>query len=128
MFTTETLSLLFPSIPLSILSELPASTSTYIRFSLPSSSRSETSSTTPPEFDLLSYNIGTTSLPTQAAQRLFAGLRYFDELPLREKDVKGTNGVDLILVESVEEEGVGVAVMERARKAAGGAEELEFLL
>ena len=37
-------------------------------------------------------------------------------------------GVDLIFVEAVREEGVGLAVMERARKAAGGAGEMEFAL
>ena len=57
---------------------------------------------------------------------MFAGLRYLDELP-KDEGEEGT-GVDLILVECVEEVGVGLAVMERARKAAGGAGEMSFRL
>ncbi|GAA5841618.1 hypothetical protein JCM11251_004233 [Rhodosporidiobolus azoricus] len=72
---------------------------------------------------ILSYPLGSTSRPIEAAQRLFSGLRLFDGFEGK--------GVDLILVEAVKEEGVGLAVMERARKAAGGVErggEMEFLL
>jgi L-threonylcarbamoyladenylate synthase len=61
----------------------------------------------------------------EAGRRLFNGLRLFDSFGKDEK------GVDLILVECVEEKGVGFAVMERARKAAGGIEkgnEMEFAL
>ncbi|GAA5913759.1 hypothetical protein JCM6882_002334 [Rhodosporidiobolus microsporus] len=72
---------------------------------------------------ILSSPLGSQSRPIEAAQRLFGGLRLFDSLD--------GEGVDLILVEAVREEGVGLAVMERARKAAGGTErggEMEFLL
>ncbi|BAF61009.1 putative translation factor [Pelotomaculum thermopropionicum SI] len=47
--------------------------------------------------------------PETVAAGLYAALRRFDEL-----------GVDLILAEGVEEGGVGLAVMNRLRKAAGG--------
>lgn len=71
----------------------------------------------------LSYPLGSTLRPLEAAQRLFAGLRYFDSL---ETEEGGKVGVDLIMVECVEESGLGLAVMERARKAAGGSGELEM--
>ncbi|GAA5987930.1 hypothetical protein JCM11641_004585 [Rhodosporidiobolus odoratus] len=86
---------------------------------------------------ILSYPLGSRTRPIEAAQRLFSGLRLFDELPLdvdgeaAERGDADRTGVDLILVEAVEEEGVGLAVMERARKAAGGIEkggEMEFAL
>ncbi|GAA6023304.1 hypothetical protein JCM10207_006227 [Rhodosporidiobolus poonsookiae] len=90
------------------------------------------------ELDVLSYPLGSTQTPIQAAQRLFAGLRWFDSLPVprdeegaKEEKAEEREGVDLILVEAVKEEGVGLAVMERARKAAGGLKpggEMEFLL
>ena len=75
---------------------------------------------------LYSFELGDPDRPAEAAQRLFAGLRYLDELP-KDEGEEGT-GVDLILVECVEEVGVGLAVMERARKAAGGAGEMSFRL
>ncbi|KAI5478506.1 hypothetical protein MNV49_005034 [Pseudohyphozyma bogoriensis] len=73
---------------------------------------------------ILSYPLGSKDTPEVAAQRLFAGLRFFDSLD--EAEVGEEKGVDVIMVECVDESGVGSAVMERARKAAGGAEELEF--
>ncbi|BGP18753.1 hypothetical protein JCM10213_003048 [Rhodosporidiobolus nylandii] len=84
---------------------------------------------------ILSHSLGSRARPIEAAQRLFGGLRLFDSLPLSagagaEKEGERV-GVDLILVEAVPEEGVGLAVMERARKAAGGTErggEMEFAL
>lgn len=88
---------------------------------------------------LYSFPLGSSTRPLEAGQRLFAGLRYFDALP---KEMSASDsqlvdeamttaqdsalGVDLILVECVEETGVGLAVMERARKAAGGAIEMSF--
>lgn len=72
---------------------------------------------------VLPYSIGSASRPLEAAQRLFSGLRYFDSLDLG----AGKVGVDLIVLECVDEVGVGLAVMERARKAAGGEVELEFV-
>ncbi|OPY59684.1 MAG: Threonylcarbamoyl-AMP synthase [Pelotomaculum sp. PtaU1.Bin035] len=47
--------------------------------------------------------------PETVAAELYAALRRFDEM-----------GVDLILAEGVEDRGVGMAVMDRLRKAAGG--------
>ncbi|GAA5951198.1 hypothetical protein JCM21900_004372 [Sporobolomyces salmonicolor] len=88
--------------------------------------------------EVYAYPLGERSKPEQAAKRLFGGLRWLDALP-RAGEVavgeekpgekqKGKEGVDLILVEAVPEEGVGLAVMERARKAAGGGTggEMEF--
>lgn len=60
--------------------------------------------------ELASFPLGRLSHPAEAAARLFAGLRHFDEMA----------GVEWVLVEVVEEAGVGIAVMERARKSAGG--------
>lgn len=119
MLTASTLERLFPtdspdyfSRPLS----LPPSASP-----TPTSNASDSS---PPPI-LLSHTLGST--PAEAAQRLFAGLRHFDELP-PENDLAGKSGVDLILVECVPEDGVGGAVMERARKAAAGGDEVRFVL
>ncbi|BGP45715.1 hypothetical protein JCM10450v2_001545 [Rhodotorula kratochvilovae] len=84
------------------------------------------------ELDVLSFPLGDRARPIEAAQRLFAGLRFLDALPAELGDVERggaeEKGVDIIFVEAVPEEGVGLAVMERARKAAGGQEEMEFML
>lgn len=64
----------------------------------------------PPSTALHVFSLGST--PTDAARLLFAGLRRLDEL-----------GCDLILVQKVDETGVGAAFMERARKAAGGTDQ-----
>ncbi|GAA5916347.1 threonylcarbamoyladenylate synthase [Sporobolomyces salmoneus] len=90
---------------------------------------------------LTSSPSSTREVGEEAASRLFHGLRKFDSLPLSPSDSdsttgeegkgKGREGVDLILVECVEETKIGLAVMERARKAAGGIErggEMEFAL
>ncbi|GAA5942407.1 threonylcarbamoyladenylate synthase [Sporobolomyces koalae] len=85
------------------------------------------------------WSLSLGSTPQDAARRLFAGLRYFDSMPLSSTTTtdsepqaeQGGEGVDLILVECVEEKEVGLAVMERARKAAGGIErggEMEFAI
>ncbi|POY76065.1 hypothetical protein BMF94_0788 [Rhodotorula taiwanensis] len=80
------------------------------------------------EIDVLSYSLGSRDRPLEAAQRLFAGLRFLDTYATAE-DASRKVGVDLIFVEAVPEQGVGLAVMERARKAAGGqAGEMEFQL
>lgn len=113
MLTSETLSLLHPS-------STTSTPSTGDRITFPTT----TLFTTPPT-TFLSYSLGSTTRPVEAAQRLFAGLRYFDALP-RDEESEGSDGVDLILVECVEETGVGLAVMERARKSAGGAKEVLF--
>lgn len=84
--------------------------------------------------DVLSFSLGDRERPIEAAQRLFAGLRFLDALPADLEDAgkegiaEREMGVDLIFVEAVREEGVGLAVMERARKAAGGQSEMEFAL
>lgn len=64
----------------------------------------------PTSLELSPNPLGRLSHPAEAASRLFAGLRHFDEM----------EGVARVLVEAVEEAGVGIAVMERARKSAGG--------
>ncbi|GAA5849459.1 hypothetical protein JCM9279_000909 [Rhodotorula babjevae] len=87
------------------------------------------------EVDVLSFSLGDRERPIEAAQRLFAGLRFLDALSedlgavgKEGGEQQDGKGVDLIFVEAVREEGVGLAVMERARKAAGGAGEMEFAL
>ncbi|GAA5849387.1 hypothetical protein JCM3766R1_006063 [Sporobolomyces carnicolor] len=80
----------------------------------------------------LSLSSAFETIRRDAARRLFRGLRTFDSMKRDGAGVdEGQDGVDLILVECVEEKGVGLAVMERARKAAGGIErggEMEFAL
>lgn len=116
MLTTETLSSLHPT----SLTPFPTSSSTLSHLlTFPKPEFSPISPT------IISYSLGSSAIPSEAAQRLFAGLRYFDSLP-SEEDGADELGVDVIMVECVEETGVGLAVMERARKAAGGMQELEF--
>jgi L-threonylcarbamoyladenylate synthase len=57
-------------------------------------------------------SFGTRSDLNAVARGLFSALRYFDQLP-----------VEIILAEGVPETGVGHAIMNRLRKAAGGREE-----
>jgi L-threonylcarbamoyladenylate synthase len=64
-----------------------------------------------PGFDRIDFPLGPSSQPALHAQRLFAGLRSLDE-----QDCK------IIVVEKVKEDGIGLAVVERARKASGGGE------
>ena len=59
----------------------------------------------------LVISLGERNDPAQAAKRLFAALRSMDE-----------EGIDCIFAEALPEEGVGKAVMNRLRKAAGGQE------
>lgn len=100
----------------------------------PSSSSLESNSRTGKvaiAIEVLNYSLGSINKPLEAAQRLFAGLRYYDSLafvdsPASSSEAEGRQGVDLILIECLEEVGVGLAVMERAKKAAGGTEETEF--
>lgn len=54
------------------------------------------------------FSLGSKNKPEELAQSLFATLRTFDE-----------HGVDIILAEAFEESGLGSAVMNRLRKAAG---------
>lgn len=79
---------------------------------------------------LYSYSLGTATRPEESAQRLFAGLRYFDSLlpasATSSVEEGPAVGVSVILLESIEEKGVGLAVMERSRKAAGGREAIDF--
>lgn len=110
MLSTDTLARLSPSY-----TPPPALPFTSSPFTLPPPSPSASDCTAPahspaPEPELLSFPLGRLAHPAEAAARLFAGLRHFDALP----------GVEWVLVEAVEEAGVGIAVMERARKSAGG--------
>lgn len=74
--------------------------------------------------DILSYSLGSRDRPIEAAQRLFAGLRFLDAWTAE----GARDGVHVIFVEAIPEEGVGLAVMERAKKAAAGAEPMPFEL
>ncbi|BGO89275.1 hypothetical protein NBRC10512v2_001226 [Rhodotorula toruloides] len=75
------------------------------------------------EIEIVSYPLGSRDRPIEAAQRLFAGLRFLDSFraPRMKQD-----GVHVIFVEAIPEEGVGLAVMERAKKAAGVSEAMPF--
>ncbi|BGP22525.1 hypothetical protein JCM10295v2_001410 [Rhodotorula toruloides] len=77
------------------------------------------------DIDILSYSLGSRGRPAEAAHRLFAGLRFLDSYKVGPKK---TDGVHVIFVEAIPEEGVGLAVMERAKKAAGGAKAMPFAL
>ena len=107
------------------LARIPLSTYHLLEFS---SLPTDDAPTSPPTLSnestpLYSYSIGSQTRPLESAQRLFAGLRFLDEIKLSDE----RRGVDVILLECVEEVGVGLAVMERSRKAAGGhSEELLF--
>ncbi|KAM0746223.1 translation factor [Meredithblackwellia eburnea MCA 4105] len=133
MFTNELLAKTFPDTSSTVL-ESPTTLSLTSPSPSPSSSSSGFSSPTQPQ--LLTYPLGSSSRPLEAAQRLFAGLRYFDQLPTNgtskgkeeEEEEEKKDGVELILVEAIDESGVGLAVMERARKAAGGADVVDFSL
>lgn len=57
----------------------------------------------------LLFSLGPRQAPEQVAKRLFAALRQADE-----------EGVDWLLMEGFPEDGVGLAVMNRLRRAAGG--------
>jgi len=98
------LGLLTPSdSPLSLLPSL------YPSFPPPSSSLTASSSTDPPTLiKWHTYPLGPLSDPSLTAQRLFDGLLTLEGV-----------GVDLILVEGVDEKREGLAVMNRVRKAAG---------
>lgn len=56
------------------------------------------------------FSLGSLRTPSLAARRLFAGLRILDQEP---------HAVDLIMIESVADTGIGLAVMNRVNKAAG---------
>lgn len=72
------------------------------------------------------FSLGQLFNPEQSAQRIFSGLRTLDEGPLisfqnQDQDsalVNGGKGCDLIMVEGQDDEGMGLAVMNRLRKAA----------
>ncbi|KAF7792903.1 hypothetical protein EIP86_004005 [Pleurotus ostreatoroseus] len=61
-----------------------------------------------PEIEWHRYALGSLSEPSVTAQRLFDGLLTLEQ-----------EGVDIILVEAIEEEREGLAVMNRVKKAAG---------
>lgn len=89
------------------------------------------------ELEIYPFSLGNLSSPNQSAQRIFDGLRSLDEGPLRtlpstqnSSMVNGQQngpesfqksdkeGCDLILVQGQTDEGMGLAVMNRLRKAA----------
>ncbi|CAO1618305.1 unnamed protein product [Jaminaea pallidilutea] len=85
------------------------------------------------EIDVVLFSLGNLSAPHLPARRLFAGLRRLDaEVQVQvdqssqsgRGDVKNEatefKGVDLIVVEAVDDKGIGLAVMNRIGKAAGG--------
>jgi len=148
MLTTETLSSLYPtphssSPPNNAPKELE-------RIQLPPPSEDSLFSQLAPNeesnlpgldtIEIWSLSLGSREDPDEGARRLFRGLRWFDSMSrttLGEGESAGEGkeregeGVDLILVECVEEKGRGLAFMERVRKAAGGAGkggEMEFAL
>lgn len=98
--------------------------------SLDSNSSTSTAETAPePEVEVHPFSLGNLSSPHLPARRLFSGLRALDEGPLRHSrgEPAGATpgegaggGVDLIIVEAVQDEGIGLAVMNRVGKAAGG--------
>ncbi|PWN42658.1 translation factor [Ceraceosorus guamensis] len=61
------------------------------------------------------FSLGSIRDPHEAASRLFQGLRVLDE-----------TGCDVILVESVTEQGIGLAIMNRLNKAAGEVVEIDL--
>jgi L-threonylcarbamoyladenylate synthase len=79
------------------------------------------------------FDLGSIARPAEAAARLFDGLRTLDQLDVRAPPCssdaessaaavapsEGPKHCDVILVEAVEEQGVGLAVMNRLNKAAG---------
>jgi L-threonylcarbamoyladenylate synthase len=94
---------------------LPSNPNPLVSFMIPSNSillsklsRYPSESFHPP------YILG--SDPAEIAQRIFSGLRDLDSLERSD----GEKGADLILVEAIEEKGLGIGIMERLRKSAGG--------
>ena len=61
------------------------------------------------------YSLGSITAPEMAAQRLFDGLRTLDSLVKWDGD---GSTCDVILVEAIDEDGMGLAVMNRLQKAA----------
>ena len=64
------------------------------------------------------YSLGCLSKPQLAAQHLFDGLRTLDSAVQWADGATPQNTCDLILVEAISEQGVGLAVMNRLQKAA----------
>lgn len=74
---------------------------------------------------IVPFSLGTLDEPELAARRLFFGLRTLDHESLAAKGTSsspsiGAGAVDLIVVESLADSGIGLAVMNRIGKAAGG--------
>jgi len=149
MLTTETLSSLFPTPHSPSSSTLANAPPELERIQLPPPSEDSLFSQLAPNeesnlpgletIEIWSLSLGSREDPDEGARRLFRGLRWFDSMSRttlgegekEEKEGKEGEGVDLILVECVEENGRGLAFMERVRKAAGGAGkggEMEFAL
>ncbi|PWN52686.1 translation factor [Violaceomyces palustris] len=74
------------------------------------------------EVEIHPFSLGTKHQPELYARRLFDGLRTLDEGPLLHPDGSDSEidaqGCDLILVEAMDDSGVGLAVMNRLKKAA----------
>lgn len=70
----------------------------------------------PPPIDVYLFNMGPKEHPKEASQRLFSGLRYFDDIE-----------VSAIYAESWPEKDIGQALMNRLRKAAGGSRKEDAL-
>lgn len=88
-------------------------------FELPLWDGDETASSRSTAVEIVPFSLGTLSQPDLPARRLFSGLRILDEASCISEG--GTDrGVDLIVVEAVQERGIGLAVMNRLAKAAGG--------
>lgn len=67
-----------------------------------------------PQVQIHSFDLGPSSRPDKYARRMFDGLRTLDEGPLHLEGDK----CDIIFVEALEDDGVGLAVMNRLKKAA----------
>lgn len=123
MLTSETLAKYSSTLVQSV-----TSTCDIISLSSQSSSTCHVDSIPARPLHVYSYSLGSATRPQEAAQRLFAGLRYFDSLSDGMAADSAKRGVAIILLECIEEAGVGLAVMERSRKAAGGTPEMLFTI
>lgn len=84
------------------------------------------------EIEVVLFSLGNLSAPHLPARRLFAGLRRLDAEVQGDRsnttvgddavndETTKPKGVDLIVVEAVDDKGIGLAVMNRIGKAAGG--------
>lgn len=61
------------------------------------------------EVEVLTFSLGKKTIPQEASQRLYSGLRYFDD-----------QEVEYILAEAYPKRGIGEAFMNRLEKASSG--------